>query len=113
MRRRGTGKTGKSSSCREASDPSHAHAEGRSGYKSKSSQLSTSALASVSIPVRAQALCTAWRRGRIFNGFPEHIIRKIAEHLLQATYTSRLLSKAASKAEMPQKRSHGSSTERC
>ena len=39
-------------------------------------------------------LCTAWTIGRIFNGFPEHIIRKIAEHLLQATYTSRLLSKA-------------------
>ena len=26
-------------------------------------------------------------RGRIFQGFPEPIIRKISEHLLQATYT--------------------------
>lgn len=26
-------------------------------------------------------------QGRIFQGFPEPIIRKIAEHLLQATYT--------------------------
>ncbi|CAE7374428.1 egl-4 [Symbiodinium sp. CCMP2456] len=30
----------------------------------------------------------ALNKCRIFNGFPEHIIRKIAEHLLQATYTS-------------------------
>lgn len=33
-------------------------------------------------------LCVAFsNQGRIFQGFPEPIIRKIAEHLLQATYT--------------------------
>ena len=38
--------------------------------------------------VEGQALCVAFsNQGRIFQGFPEPIIRKIAEHLLQATYT--------------------------